>query len=132
MVITYADETFYATAYHAGETQPVSGPAFRRYAILATKEIRARTYGNIDESREIPEPVKYCCCEVVDRLHRSDTARGDKGLILERYDNDGESGTFAVQDEAAAEVAKDIGRIVRSWLLDTGLMFCGVVKKHES
>lgn len=128
MIMAYADETYYISVYRTGAEPPVSGPAFNFYARTATKEIRARTFGNIDESGEIPDEVKMCCCEVAEKLHNIESAKDSNGLVLQSYSNDGESGTYLASDLTDSGVSAALDGIVRSWLLDTGLMYCGVRK----
>lgn len=126
MKLMYVDEDFYAKEYRGGAQAPLSGQDFRMCAIRATREIRTRTHGNINESGEIPDAVRYCCCELIDRLHMIDTAKGENGFILQSYENDGESGAFLVTDLTEEKTAEAVDGIVLSWLSDTGLLFCGV------
>lgn len=128
MVLTYADEAYYTAIYRAGMEPSISGPAFNFYARIATKEIRARTFGNIDENAEIPGEVKMCCCEVAEKLQSVDAAKDTNGLVLQSYSNDGESGTYLASDLTDAGVSVALDNIVKGWLLDTGLMYCGVRK----
>lgn len=128
MVITYADEKFYATVFRGGMVPPVSGPEFDFYARLATKEIRARTFGNIREE-EIPYEVQMCCCELAEYMAENAQKKDDNGRILQSYSNDGDSGTYQAEDLSSGAQEKEIKKIVRSWLLDTGLMYCGVKRR---
>lgn len=126
MKLMYVDENFYIKEYRGGEQAPLSGLEFRMCAIRATREIRARTYGNINESGEIPEVVQYCCCELIDRLYTVEAAKSGNGLILQSYENDGESGEFLASDLTEEKTDEAVDGIIRSWLSDTGLLFCGV------
>lgn len=126
MLITYVDEEFYATVYRSGMPQPVSGPEFNYFARMATKEIRARTFGNIKEDQELPEEVPMCCCEVAEWLAEANRKKDENGRILQSYSNDGDSGTYQIEDMSQGSKEIEITKIVRSWLLDTGLMYCGV------
>lgn len=132
MKAAYADESYYTEEYRQGMAAPISGPEFSFYARKATKEIRTRTFGNIKESGEIMEEVKMCCCELAEKLYMDDQAKEKNGLVLQNFSNDGESGTFQVQDQTAEGIEAGIGRIIRGWLSDTGLLFCGVRKRNES
>lgn len=130
MRLTYADEEFYATVFRSGCLPlPVSGATFNYFARMATKEIRARTFGNIKEDQETPEEVKMCCCEVAEWLAEANKKKDDNGRILQSYSNDGDSGAYQVEDLSAGAQEKEITKIVRSWLLDTGLMYCGVKRR---
>lgn len=126
MKLMYVDENFYAKEYRGGAQAPLSGPEFRMCAIRATREIRARTHGSINESGEIPDAVRYCCCELIDRLYTVEAAKSGNGLILQSYENDGESGEFLAADLTEEKTAEAVDGIIRSWLSDTGLLFCGV------
>ena len=128
MVITYANEKFYATVFRGGMVPPVSGPEFDFYARLATKEIRARTFGNIREE-EIPYEVQMCCCELAEYMAENARKKDENGRILQSYSNDGDSGTFQAEDLSVERIKRKVDEIVRSWLLDTGLMYCGVRRR---
>ena len=122
----YADEQFYTEVYRAGLTPPISGPQFNFYARIASKEIRARTFGKIDDGGNIPYEVKMCCCELAEKLALYEKMKDENGRILQSYSNDGDSGSFQAVDQTTMSLDKEIGQIIRSWLLDTGLLFCGV------
>lgn len=122
----YADKEYYANAYHCGADVKIAGPKFDQYAMRATKEIRARTFGNIKEDAELQDEVRMCCCEVAEKLYDADCAKGENGMVLQSYSNDGDSGSFQASEMTAEGVSAAIDGIVRSWLLDIGLMYCGV------
>lgn len=126
MVKTYADWEFYKTEYRAETDPAISVSDFSYYAMLATTKIRFRTNGNIKESEEIPEEVRMCCCEIAERLYELDKAKGENGLILQSYSNDGDSGTFKTDDVTTKAVETAVDKIIRNWLAGTGLLFCGV------
>lgn len=125
MLAAYADEKYYVEVYRNGVDAPISGPQFCFYARLATKEIRSRTFGNIDEDSGIPEEVRMCCCEIAEKLHDRDLAKGENGMVMQSFSNDGDTGTFLASEMTQEGLATSIDQIVRSWLLNTGLMFCG-------
>lgn len=128
---SYADEQFYTEVYRAGLTPPISGPQFDFYSRIASKEIRGRTFGSIERSGGIPYEVKMCCCELAEKLSAYDSAKDENGRILQSYSNDGDSGSFQAVDQTTEGREKEIRQILRSWLLDTGLLFCGAVRKNE-
>lgn len=121
----YADISFYANQYRQNSEPRIADSDFLYYAQKATKEIRVRTFGNIDESGPVPYDVQMCCCEVAEKLCDADRAKGENGMVLQSYSNDGDSGTFQAADMTPDGVASAVDLIVRSWLLDTGLMYCG-------
>lgn len=124
----YADKEYYANEYRSGADVKITGPQFNYYAMLATKEIRARTFGNIKEDTDLPDEVKMCCCEVAEKLYDADRAKGENGMVLQSYSNDGDSGSFQASDMTTEGISAAINGIVRGWLLHTGLMYCGVRK----
>lgn len=121
----YADISFYTNEYRQNQDGGIADSDFAYYALKATKEIRARTFGNIKESGLVPDEVRLCCCEVAEKLHDLDRAKGENGMVLQNYSNDGDSGTFLASEMTMGCVSAAIDQIVRSWLLETGLMFCG-------
>lgn len=121
----YADISFYTNEYRRNRDGGIAGSDFAYYALKATKEIRARTFGNIKENGQIPDEVQLCCCEIAEKLHDLDRAKGEHGMVLQNYSNDGDSGTFLASEMTTDGIATAIDQIVRSWLLETGLMFCG-------
>lgn len=125
-MVIYADLDFYTNEYRknmCGNTA-IADSDFPHYALKATKEIRARTFGNIRED-DILDEVMMCCCEIAEKLFNLDRARGENGMVLQSYSNDGDSGTFQTADMTQAGISAGIDQIVRSWLLDTGMLFCG-------
>lgn len=131
MVRMYADYGFYINNYlnlEEGEEAPVKEGVFSSYAVKATKKIRHRTNGNICETEEIPEEVKMCCCELAERMQGYDAMKDDNGRILQGFSNDGNSGTFCVENLTEKSLEHGIDTIIREWLSNTGLLFCGVKK----
>lgn len=121
----YADIGFYINEYRRNRDGGIADSDFSYYALKATNEIRARTFGNIKADGLIPDEVRLCCCEVAEKLHDLDRAKGENGMVLQNYSNDGDSGTFLASEMTTDAIATAIDQIVRSWLLETGLMFCG-------
>lgn len=121
----YADISFYINEYRRNRDGGIAVSDFAYYAMKATKEIRARTFGNIDEAAPIPDEVRLCCCEIAEKLYDLDCAKGENGMVLQSYSNDGDSGSFQAVDMTSGGMTVAIDQITRSWLLETGLMFCG-------
>ena len=42
------------------------------------------------------------------------------------YGNDGETGTYKTDELSEAGIRRSVAGIVRKWLVNTGLMYCGV------
>ena len=128
MLKMYAEEQFYKDGYRMGMDGIIPASAFPYYSMRATGKIRFRTNGNIDESAELSEEVKMCCCEVAEKMYQLDKAKGENGLILQSFSNDGDSGTFKTDDISEKAVETSIDETIRKWLAGTGLLFCGVRK----
>lgn len=126
MVKMYADEEFYKTEYKRGKEPVISSSDFSYYGMLATARIRFRTNGNIDESATIPEEVGMCCCEIAEKICQAEKAKGENGLVLQSYSNDGDSGTFKTDEISVNAVDQAVDGIIKRWLSGTGLLFCGV------
>lgn len=123
----YADTCFYNDKYLCGRSEVIPASEFSYWSMQASSEIRKRTFGNVDQMESIPDDVQMCCCEVAERLYRQESARGDNGMILQSYGNDGETGTFKTDEFSREAIDKSIDNIIRRWLLHTGLMYCGVM-----
>lgn len=121
----YADLEFYHSGYLLGREAPISDGTFPYWAMLATSEIRQRTFGRVDDLEEVPETVQMCCCEVAEKLYSVESVKDENGLIVQSYGNDGETGTYKTEDLSEKQVRKSIGQIVRRWLANTGLLYCG-------
>lgn len=80
----------------------------------------------MDQMESIPDDVQMCCCEVAERLYRQESARGNNGMILQSYGNDGETGTFKTDEFSADALKSGVSDVVNKWLADTGLLYCGV------
>ena len=47
-------------------------------------------------------------------------------MILQRYGEDRETGTYKTDELSEAGIRRSVAGIVRKWLVNTGLMYCGV------
>ena len=59
-------------------------------------------------------------------MYSAEAAKEDNGMVLQSYGNDGETGTYKVDDVSEDAVNRRATEIIRKWLLYTGLMYCGV------
>lgn len=125
MMKVYADCEYYYETYHGSKLK--DGDSFNYWMIQATSIIRNLTFGRIDQMEIIPEEVQMCCCEVAEKLYAQEAAKEENGMILQSYGNDGETGTFKVDELSEEAVQKSTLQIVRKWLARTGLMYCGVM-----
>lgn len=126
MAKAYTDKEFYTNEYLMGRKAVISAADFPFYASAATKRIRHRTCGNIDEDEVITVEVQMCCCEVAERLCKYEFAKDEAGRVLQSFSNDGNSGTFAESGISSTDVDKEIDTIIKRVLAGTGLLYCGV------
>lgn len=123
---TYTDYTFYKESYLLGREPKLQEKEFPYWCMLASGMIRSSTFGNIDFMDVIPEEVQMCCCEVAEKLYSMEAVKGENGLVLKSYGNDGDTGTYMTSDLTEASVRRSTSIIIRKWLVSTGLMYCGV------
>lgn len=122
----YVDLEFYHSSYLLGREPKIPDAEFSYWAMLASGENRQRTFNRIDAMAEIPEEAQMCCCELAEKLYFMESAKGENGMVLQSFSNDGESGTYKADDMSEAGIRCSVSRIARKWLIHTGLMYCGV------
>lgn len=119
----YADENYYRNEYLCGRKAVISS-AFDYYAREATLIINAYTGSNIDDTKEIAEPVKLCCCEVADLLFKADSQSENEGITS---DSVGDVSRSYESTEARKRVlTRTIKSVVYKYLSDTDLLYRGV------
>lgn len=128
MVMQYTNSAFYKDEYLQGRSEVIPTSEFPYWSMQASAEIRKRTFESVDQLESIPDVVQICCCEVAEKLYRYDAAKGDNGMVLQSYGNDGDTGTYKTDDLTDAAVESAVSEIIGRWLLNTGLMYCGVDK----
>lgn len=120
------DNAFYSTEYLKGRQAVIDTASFTFWERKASQEVRKYTFGNINESVTIPEVVQLCACEVAEHLYMCDkrSKEIDQGVTSEK------DGTWSASYESTAEVERNnklrTKDIITTWLIDTGLMYCGV------
>ena len=122
----YADYDFYVDKYLQMKKPNIPETEFDHFAMLASGEIRYRTFGRMEELVEIPEVVSCCCCEIAEKLYSVEMAKDENGMILQSYGNDGETGTYRTSDLSPNAVQRSIGKMIQKWLAHTDYMYCGV------
>lgn len=125
-MLQYTDSIFYSESYLQGRSEVIPSSEFSYWCTQASSEIREKTYGNVDVLETIPDDVQMCCCEVAEKLYRYENAKGDNGMILQSYGNDGDTGTYKTDDYSEEKVKAAVNDIIRRWLMHTGLLYCGV------
>ena len=125
-MLQYTDSEFYSESYLQGRSEVIPSSEFSYWCMQASSEIRERTYGNVDLLQTIPDDVQMCCCEVAEKLYRYESVKGDNGMVLQSYGNDGDTGTYKTDDYSDEKVKAAVDDIIRRWLMHTGLLYCGV------
>ena len=120
----YADEAFYQNEYLLGR-KPVISAGFSFYARQSSQVIDQYTFGRLNGLKDVPEPVKMCCCELAESEYRREKQQKDSGgKTSEKIGT--YSASFSGAQEMAQAVAKEQRGIVLKWLADTGLCYAGV------
>lgn len=122
----YADEYFYREEYLLGRDAVIPTDALLYWFMCASHEIDRRTFGRIEKLETIPVEVRMCCCDIAEKLYKFESAKGENGMILQSYGNDGETATYKTTDMSERALRKRIADSVLNWLLPTGLLYCGV------
>lgn len=123
---TYTDVNFYMNSYLCGMTSKIPEKEFNYWFMLASVQIRRSTFDRIDDLETVPEEVQMCCCEIAEKLYAAEVAKDENGRLLQSYGNDGETGTFKIDELTEDGINKSVHQIIRKWLVNTGLMYCGV------
>lgn len=135
--MVYADYAYYESGYLLGKAPAVPEDVFQYWEKQARAEIDALTFGRLQKNISlVPEGVKDCTCAVAELLYKANSI-SEKALQegaagpLSSYSNDGESGTFALDESAYTETGKraELQRLVHKYLGRTGLL-CAVVPQH--
>lgn len=130
----YADYDYYITGYLLGKSPAVPEKLFSYWEKQARTEIDALTCGRLQDNPPlVSENVKDCVCAVAELMYKADSIseqafqEGAAGP-LSSYSNDGESGTFALDQSIYTESGKkaEIQRLAYRYLGRTGLLYSGV------
>ena len=116
------DYTFYTDKYLSGKEAVLDSASFPFWERKACNQVRSFTFGNIDESAEVPETVQMCVCEVAEILLIQENRSKTSGIASEKV------GDYSVSYRAQTDGEKqaEIRKVVTEWLSETGLMYCGV------
>ena len=134
--MAYADYSYYENTYRAGMNPVITDEdVFAFWEKKACREVDLVTFNRIQALEEIPEVVMDCVCELAELLYQADKL-DNQGLSegvagpLTSYSNDGQSGSYDVSQSlyTADGRKKEVNRIIRSYLLHTGLMYKGVME----
>lgn len=132
--MAYADYSYYEADYLLEKKPVIPEDDFPFWEKRARREVDNYTYNRITTMETVPDIVKDCVCELAELLYRADsldTMNLESGAAgpLASYSNDGQSGSFDTsQSVFTAEGRRtEIVRIIRTYLLNTGLLYKGVV-----
>lgn len=116
----YATERDYET-YLGHSERIIPDGSFLAYAVRASARIRQYTMGNIGDN--IPDSVKYCCCELAEVLYDFDKGQSAGGVASEKVGDI--SVSYESADSRRQTLSKTIKSVIYSWLADTGLLYRG-------
>ncbi|MGL6202059.1 MAG: hypothetical protein ACRC3H_24335 [Lachnospiraceae bacterium] len=122
---TYADYNFYVNDYLCSREAKIQEKPFEYWSKMASMWIDEYTFGSLHTATKLPDLVGLCCCEVAEKLYEFEKAKGDNGLIVKSYGNDGETASFATSGMTEGTLSGTIKGIVRRWLANTGYLYCG-------
>lgn len=120
----YADLSFYINVYKPKEDMVISAANFSFYARKATQQIKCFVGNNVDES-DIPECVKFCCCEIAEILAESDKQSQNQGGKSSESVQ-GWSVSYESKEQTLQAMQTKIKGSVYSWLSGTGLLYRGI------
>lgn len=121
-MVQYVDIDYYKSAYE-GTTIPED--SFNKYAIKASSHLKRFTFGHLNEN-DVPECVKYACCEMCEAIYQHDQAQIG-GRTVKSESNDGYSVTFVTEQDGQTDaLSSKLYSIARTYLADTDLLNMGV------
>lgn len=120
----YADFSFYIDMYKPKKDMAISAADFSFYARKATQIIKQYTGRNINENN-IPECVKFCCCEIAEILAESDKLSQNQGGKSSESVQ-GWSISYESKEQTLQAMQTKIKSSVYSWLSGTGLLYRGI------
>lgn len=119
----YADENYYKSEYLNGRKAVITS-AFAYYAREATIIINTYTCSNIDDTKEIAEHVKLCCCEIAELMFKADNMSDSEGITSEKVGD--VSRSYEGADMRRKQLNRNIKSAVYKYLADTDLLYRGV------
>ncbi|WP_455715337.1 hypothetical protein [Anaerosporobacter sp.] len=127
MATALTDSTFYGGTYKdtMGESS-ISPDVFDKWSIKASNIVRLYTFGNIDESADIPEDVQMCVCELAEHLYSCDIRDKETDTSVASEKDGSWSVSYKDRKTVEQEDSMKSVSIVRTWLANTELLYCGV------
>lgn len=84
------------------------------------------THGNID-SADVPEQVKYCCCELAEIISKSDSSKASKKDGISGESVQGWSQSYESSESRKNALRSSQKECIYKWLSNTGLLYSGVI-----
>ena len=122
----YADNKFYTDEYLAGKSAAVTAADFPYYARQASAVIDRYTHGNIN-SDDVPEQVRYCCCELAEIMCRSDSSKASKKDGISSESVQGWAQSYESSESRRNALRSSPKECIYKWLSNTGLLYSGVM-----
>lgn len=127
MVIALTNSTFYDGTYKntMGECT-IPSDVFGKWSIKASNLVRAYTFNNIDETTTISDDVQMCTCELAEHLYSCDQRDNGSDSSVASEKDGSWSVSYKDRKTVEHEDSSKSYNIIRTWLANTGLMYCGV------
>lgn len=126
-VTALTDSTFYGGTYkNAMGECTIPSTAFDKWSIKASNLVRLYTFGNINENDEIQEDVQMCVCEVAEHLYSCNQRDSESDSSVASEKDGSWSASYKDRKTVEQEDSMKSVSIVRTWLANTGLLYCGV------
>ncbi len=127
----YADYAYYKEKAHGTD---IPKEEFPRAALKASIFIKCITYGRVSDAFEADYPqfsdeVKLAACAAAEVFYETEKRlREHGGREVQSENNDGYSLTYGDAAEPGTSLGEQKAlQAVRPYLIDTGLMYCGVM-----
>lgn len=121
----YATYDFYTNEYLAGKSAAVTAADFAYYARQASTEIDRYTHGNI-KADDIPEQVRFCCCELTELICKADTSKASEKSGISSESVQGWSQSYENSESRRNALRSSQRECIYKWLSNTGLLYSGV------
>lgn len=132
-MVEYADYAYYEEKARGRE---IPEEEFLKAALKASVFIKCITHGRVSDSFESDYPqytdeIRFAVCAAAEVFYETDKRlREHDGREVQSENNDGYSVTYTDIPEAGRSPGeRQAMQAVRPYLIDTGLLYCGVVQE---
>lgn len=127
MVTALTDKTFYDGTYKNAMGEVTIPPdVFKKWSIKASNVVRSYTFGNINENDTISDDVQMCVCELAEHLYSCNQRDSESDSSVASEKDGSWSASYKDRKTVEQEDSMKSASIVRTWLSNTGLLYCGV------